>query len=366
PLMNEDYIDGLPQSVYENLQLQNEFIIETICKRIDEIGTISPSDAHRLTAAYYAGADMDKINKEIARITNKNLAEIERIYRQVGEDNAAFGKALYEFKNMPFIPFESNGAIQSMVYAMSKITKGEYINLSRTAGFVSRDGKPLTIRQQYIKAIDRALTAVATGNADYHSEMRRIIKEMAASGYSRRMDSSVRQNILTGIKDISQEMQNDIGQAVGADGYEISYHSNPRPTHADMGGRQYSREEFYRQGIDILLQDYNCYHIAFNIIMGISSPNHGKAELAKLKAKDTKTYEWHNRQITGYQATQIQRKYETEIRRLKEEQAALKAAGDTVGRHIVQSKINSVSGEYTRFSSSVNLSVKHDRKSIIK
>lgn len=373
PLLDEEYFQSLPQSVVDNLQWLNEFIINTICKRIKAVGRISSIDAHRLTAANYAGADISKINAEISRIVKLNLSEIDRIFENVGIENAAFSKPLFDFRNFPYIPFEQNSTLQSMVYAMSKITKGEYINLSRTAGFINKDGRPLTIHQQYVKIIDQAITAISTGVTDYRSSMRSVIKEMVnsgyrtisyESGYSRRLDTAVRQNILTGIKDISQEMQSDIGQAVGCDGYEISYHSNPRPSHVDMGGKQYTRKEFYRLGIDQLLQDYNCYHIAFDIIVGVSIPNFTKSELVQLKAKDSTPHEWKGQPISGYEATQRQRRYETKLRSLKDSANAFKANGDDLERRHIQKKIDSVSAEYARFSNAVGLSVKKDRASV--
>lgn len=414
PLFDEDYIQDLPRVVHKNLQEQNEMIILIICNRIKNIGTLSASDAHRLGAAYYAGADMNKINSEISKITKLNMAEIDRIYEEVGKNNLEFAKASFEFRKIPYIPFEENAQMQSMVYAMSKITKGTYKNLSRTAGFISRDGVALDIRQQYIKVVDRAITSVSTGVTDYQSAMRGVIKEMSnsgchtinyESGYSRRLDTAVRQNILTGIKDISQEMQHDIGQAVGADGYEISYHANPRPSHVDMGGQQYSTREFYSEGINDLLQDYNCYHFAFEIIMAINKPNWSREELLKKKAKDAeivridkkrddeyskllsdnsvkltgeplKDYRilnnkgllqpppYYNKEMNRYKWSQEQRKLETNIRKLKDEANAYKAAGDDLARRQTQSKINHVQAEYNKLSAAVGLSVQPKRVSV--
>lgn len=178
------------------------------------------------------------------------------------------------------------------------------------------------------------------------------------------MDTAVRQNILTGIKDITQQIQRQVGKELGTDGYEISYHANPRPSHAAMGGTQYTKEQFVAQGIDKLLADYNCRHIAFDIIVGATEPNFSREELAEMKARDSEPREWQGEPISGYKATQKQRIYEAKIRKLKDEAMAFSHAGDTLRQMQAQRKINEMSAEYARFSKAVGLPVKDNRTSV--
>lgn len=63
-----------------------------IGRRIKEIGTLSASDAHRLSQMREYGADVEKITQELAEISEKNIAEIYEIYDLVAQDNAEFSE----------------------------------------------------------------------------------------------------------------------------------------------------------------------------------------------------------------------------------------------------------------------------------
>jgi spore coat polysaccharide biosynthesis predicted glycosyltransferase SpsG len=130
------------------------------------------------------------------------------------------------------------------------------------------------------------------------------------------------------------EYSNMIGEELGCDGIEIDYHSNPRPSHEEMQGQQYSIVgektingvtylDAYDEGIDSkdgesgLLNDYGCLHYKTPIILGVSEPRYSKKELAKLKEQDKKTYDIDGKTVTGYEATQMMRRLETAIRNEK-------------------------------------------------
>jgi hypothetical protein len=136
---------------------------------------------------------------------------------------------------------------------------------------------------------------------------------------------------LWGAKQSSIEYNEMIGQELGCDGIEIDYHSNPRPSHEIMQGKQYSivgkktingvtYEDAYEQGVDGsggLLNDYGCLHYKTPIILGVSEPRYSEKELARLKEQDKKTYEIDGKQVTGYEAQQMMRRLESAIRNEK-------------------------------------------------
>lgn len=113
-----------------------------------------------------------------------------------------------------------------------------------------------------------------------------------------------------------------------------------------------------------LLQEYNCLHFTFPIILGVSEPNWDSGTLEAYKRRDNRTFEYEGKKYTGYQATQMQRKLETAIRRQKDLANAAKAAGDDILRRQAQSRINTLETKYADFSWVANLSVKENRKSV--
>lgn len=170
-------------------------------------------------------------------------------------------------------------------------------------------------------------------------------------------------------------MSDQIGEQLGADGWEISYHSNPRPTHEDMGGRQYAAGDkgvtvngtYYppfsggAKSPESLLNDYNCLHYKFPILLGIDEPTYDGDELAALKANDRRTIEYEGKTYTGYEATQVQRKLETEIRRQKDRANLAAACGDEDMRREAQEKINQLTRHYAQFSKTAGLPTHAER-----
>ena len=58
--------------------------------------------------------------------------------------------------------------------------------------------------------------------------------------------------MLYGIKQANNEYNERIGEEIGATGYEIDYHSNSRPTHRFMQGRQFASES-QKQSMESIL-----------------------------------------------------------------------------------------------------------------
>lgn len=194
-----------------------------------------------------------------------------------------------------------------------------------------------------------------------------------ATGYSRRLDTAVRQNILWGVKQCSQGVQDRVGNSYGADGYEIDYHSNPRPSHAKMGGKQYHKGKGITVNgkyfppfsqVEDLLDDYGCLHRKWPIICGVSVPAHDDKELAELKKLDNVKIEFEGEEYTRYETSQIQRKIETRIRHAKDRQIIAAAAGDDELRRKEQEKINLLKSKYVKVSAAAGLPTKMERMSV--
>jgi len=400
-MLSHNQRNALPVLIVKRLRELNTRYLETIGNRINEIGAMSATDAHRLQQLKAYGSDVDMITRELMRVTAKNAAEIYEIYDIVAKDNIEFSKRFYDAtgNSAKYIPYEENPAMQAWVRALARQTAETYINMSQTTGFMmynDRGEKVFTsLSRTYQNVIDRAVTAVTTGVSDYQSEMRGTFKELAdsgmrtkytplrgsagktvdyASGYSRRLDTAVRQNILWGVKECNLGIQEQIGEELGADGYEIDYHRNPRPTHAPMGGEQFAigpaREVKgkYYESFEIMaepfLEEYGCLHFKWPIICGVSEPNWDPDELARLKARDKETFEYEGKRYTGYEATQVQRKLETAIRHAKDRQIIAAATGDDTLRRQEQAKINALKNQYEKFSDAAGLRAKNERMSV--
>lgn len=396
-MLDEKTLAALPEAVYTRLNKLNQTYLEQIGKKVKEIGTLSKSDLHKLQRMQTYGAD---IEAELERITAKNAEEIRSIIEAVAKDTYESAPVM-DADGIARIPYDENTELKRYVESISRQTVGEYTNLTQHTAFCifGADGSaksffkensrkvPTSLSETYTRVIDEAVAAAQMGEIDYQSAMRQTMRALSdcgirtvdyATGYSRRLDTAVRQNILWGMKQCAMGTAEQVGEDFGSDGWEISYHSNPRPSHEAMGGRQYAAGsegktvggKYYppfsggENAPETLLQDYNCLHYKYPIMLGISEPAYDEDELAALKARDRRTFEYEGKRYTGYEATQVQRKLETEMRRQKDRANLFAVSGDEDGRRAAQEKLNILSRKYKEFSGAAGLDTHKERTSV--
>ena len=100
-LMRSEWLEQLPDYLAELMQQMSLEATAIIAARINYIGSVKKSDIHRLTHALaFAGADIDEIERVIARFTKLSEAEVERILKEVAAEDDAFAKMYYEAKGL--------------------------------------------------------------------------------------------------------------------------------------------------------------------------------------------------------------------------------------------------------------------------
>lgn len=374
-LLNESWIEGLPDNIVDNLETLNNYVVQRICERIRKIGDIGTADAYRLkTAIEYAGADIKAIEKEVARIMGTNQQEIERLFEEVAKENVEFANTFYKARNMDLLQrYTSRSALTSFVDAVKRQALDGTANISNTYMIGFKRGKQIIpLREYYISTIDRAITYVQTGVVDYQSAMRSTVREMAQSGlrrvtweseYSRRLDSSARMNILEGVRRLNSQMMEETGREFGADGVEISAHGLCAPDHRDIQGKQYSKEEFERlnRRLERPIGTLNCQHFITPIILGVSKPVYSRKELAEINKRSAERIEYKGQKMSRYEASQKQRQIETAIRYAKDERDAMIAAGDKLGAAQARKKSAALGAEYKRFCEQAGLTPRPER-----
>lgn len=397
-MLNENQISFLPERICQRLASVNEEYLEEIGAVLKKIGELRPKDVHQLQRMYNYGANLERVIDKLAQTSGKNIQEIYDIFDIVAKENYNYARPFYEAQGKSFIPYEENESLQRYVKSLAEQTVGEYKNLTQHTAFAvfSEDGKSIaplfeanknklatSLSDTYTKVVDYAVTKVQLGTESYSKAVKDICRAMAASGiktveyatgYKRRLDSAVRQNVLWGVKECNQNTADLIGEDFGADGYEISYHSNPRPKHADMAGKTYAKGEArtvkgvyypsFEKEAKPLLEEFGCLHFKFSVLLGISRPAYSKEELARLKAEGARTFEFEGKKYTQYEAKQLQGKLENAIVRQKELANMAKAAGDEVLRREVQGHINLLSSKYHKLCQASGLPTRAERMKV--
>ena len=393
-MIDERLIDKLVERLVDRIKQGNTYVLEQIGKSIKKVGTLTPSKAHQLINVLKYGGNYDKIVQKLAQITELNVKDIYEIFEEVAKSDYQFAKQFYDYRGVKYIPYEENIALQRQVRALTNITAREYVNFSNTLAFTTRDefGKVVytDLARTYQNVIDKAVLSVAQGKTTFDDEMYRTIKELGssglktvdyASGRSVRLDSSVRQHMKGALRNLHNETQTIFGEEFGSDGVEISVHLNPAPDHAEVQGRQFSKEEFDKfqndqdavdytgklftkehEGYDRRsISEYNCYHYTFDIVLGVSKPEYSEEELQKIIDDNNKGFELDGEHYTNYEGTQLQRKLETEIRKQKDIQIMAKASGNKELVQESQQKITQLTHKYKQLSDVSGLPTKMER-----
>lgn len=393
-MISNETQEKLVERLINRIDQLNQNILEDIGKKIKRIGSMTPSEAYQIQQILKYGGDLDKILEKIAKITNLNVQDIYTIFEEEAKVNQNFAKKFYNAKKIGFIPYEKNEVLQKQVRAIARITAGQYVNLSKTMAFanINEQGKIVfsDISRTYQNIIDKAILSLTQGKETYQQVMRKSMKELArngintvdyASGKTRRLDSAVRMNILDGMRDMSNTLQKQFGEEYGADGIEISVHSNPAPDHEDIQGHQFTNEEFekFQRGLTAKdyegrtyqpvkdkrnrrpISTYNCYHYIFCIVLGISKPEYTQAELDDINEKNEQGFTYEGKKYTMYEGTQLQRQIETEIRKQKDLQIAGKAIGDKKMIENAQIRLDILNNRYNNISKVSGLPTKIQR-----
>lgn len=351
-MLKQEVEEKLVEHLVNRIEDANTYILKKIGQNIKYISTLKPSEARQLGQILKYGGDYKEIANELAKVSGKNVQDIYKIFEEVAKSNKEFAKDFYKFRNIPYVPYSKDIALQEQVRSIATLTANTYINIANTSaiGFV-KNGVFENIEDTYRNVIDEAILSISQGKEDFYSNMRRTLKQLGGSGLvqyesgrTRRLDSAIRMNILDGIRQVSNETSRRFGEEYNADGIEISVHSNPAPDHADIQGRQFSIEEYDKlENGDIAtdykgnkydgadkrhISEYNCYHKTFSIVLGISKPQYSDEELEEINKNNQDGFELDGKHYTMYEGTQLQRKLETIIRKQKDIQILAQESGD--------------------------------------
>ena len=369
--------------LFNNVAGWEQNVLTRIGKRIEKYGKLSLADVKSINNIAVVKQDMDVITKELAKVTGYNISQIEQMYGELLEEQHLANQPLYDYRSKKFVPFKDNRELQAIARAYAKTTGETMINLAKTKALciLDHNGNVKGLQRAYTDVLDKAVMQVTTGATDFHTAMRDSIVELGGSGVrvdygggvTRRLDAVVRQNLLWGAKQASIEYNDMIGEELGCDGIEVDWHSNPRPSHEFMQGKQFilgkaktingvnfeSADEALER-----LQDYGCLHFKTPIICGVSEPRYSEQELKRLNEQNAKTYEIDGKTVTGYEATQMQRRLETAVRNEKTTRELARASGDKALVKRCNERIKVYQGKYDEISEITGIPEDRKRMSV--
>lgn len=242
----------------------------------------------------------------------------------------------------------------------------ELKDLTHSTGF-KFIGAPIREDRVFSHAMDSAIMNIASGGFSSGQAVEQVVSDLEksgirhvdfGSGISRGIDVAAALAVRTTLGQMAAEISMSNAEELGTDLVEVSSHAGAREgtghaSHVDWQGKVYSisgkahPEEEKRLGYPIeKLSDatgypddptglcgYNCRHTFYPFIEGISEPNPIE--------KDPEPVTVDGRTYTYYQATQVQRRIERELRELKRQYIG----GDTKRLAAIKAKEQ----QYARF-----------------
>lgn len=359
-MIDEELQEKLLSVFDKRFENYNTKVLEELGNVIKQFKDLNPSQAHKLAQQLKYNTTVKQLLNELSKISGLSVKDLKAILEKVAKENIGFADVYYKSRGLETPIYEQNRELQRLVNSVYNITGKEFKNIAKSTGFrlLDSNGNPLLldINQTYNEVIDRCIVAIIQGKKTYQQAMRSTLKQLSSSGvrkieyesgYSRRLDTSIRQNILDSMRQVSNESQQLFGKEFDSDGIEVSTHLNPSPDHSNVQGHQFSNKEYEKlqstgvatdyngEVIDIRIKDnfrpistMNCFHYIFSIVLGVSKPQYSDKQLQEINERNEKGFEFESKHYSMYDGTQLQRKIETAIREAKDTQILAKASDD--------------------------------------
>ena len=325
-LTEQDFIKIEKQAVqiYQNLELQ---IIEEIATRIANFGYANTVVINNLRIAQEMGFLYQDIVRLVAEYNNTTYENVNQIFYEAGEKTLKFDDEIYQEAGLNPTPLNQDESIKQIMNATINRTTVNLQNLCMTTAS--------TGQTQFINAINNAYLYTSTGVKSYTQaiidEITNIGQQGALiqypSGRTMSIESAIRMNIVTSVNQNCGKIQEARANEVGWDLMEISAHSGARPSHAEWQGKivSLSGKAGYLTKADIGygeatgFKGINCHHEWHPYHKG-SIRTYTQEQLDAWKNEKV-TY--NGKEYSKYEATQIQRRMERQIRQDKKNLSGL-------------------------------------------
>ena len=404
-MLNENKQEELLKIFQQRFENYNTQVLKTLGETIKKFKNLNPKEAYSLAQQLKYNTTVKDLLNELSKISGLSVKDLKAILEKVAKENIGFADVYYKARGLETPIYSENKALQRLVYSVYSISGAEFKNIAKSTGFrlLGDNGEPLLldIDETYKYVIDKCVVAISQGKETYQQSMRSTLKQLSDSGvrridyannYSRRIDSSVRMNVLDAVREVSNQSQMLFGEEFGYNAVEVSHHSNSAPDHSnndiengkfDIDGHQFVKLDILKEQIkngtekEITLKDIDevnhrvkckgkwyydfdyinnnlnrpvstmsCYHYIFSVVLGVSRPQFTDKQLEEDKKKNNDGFELEGKHYTFYDGEQLLNRIALEIRKNKDTQIMAKSSGDNDLILSSQTKITQLTTKY--------------------
>lgn len=355
-MLPPEFLDHAPDKLVELFDQVEDDILRDMARRIAKMGWLTDTaewQAWRYEQTKLVNSDA---LKKLSQMSGKSRKELWKILQESAAETLAQDDRIYNAAGLS-VP-------ESMSPTLKNILQSGYLQTGQAMdNFTATTAN--TVTREFENALDRAWLQINSGAFPYQQAIRQAVLSLAQdglhsvtypSGHRDSMEVAVRRAVLTGINQTAAKLQLARMDEMGCDLVETTAHGGARPEHAVWQGRVFSRSGKSRKYPDFVkstgygsgpgLCGWNCRHNFYPYFEGLSERNYSSADLAELNRREN---EYRGKKYTRYEISQMQRRYEREIRQVKREYLALDAAGqDTTQAAVKLAKKRAAAKQFCR------------------
>lgn len=381
-----ELLDALPEDLAELFRALEITLLEGICSQLKEADELNEVTVQSIRALRSHGINLKEIKKAIRKTSGISETKLNKLLDDVVERNQKYYTDLIDLAH---ITQPETLVDAAEVAAIRTQTLDTFRNLTASMGFLVDAGRTmLPPAKAYQWALDSAALQVQSGAINYNQAIKTAVKELAdsglkvvdyESGHRDHVDVAVRRAVMTGVSQICAKYTEQSAEYLDTPYFEVSAHigardkpgPSPWSSHKDWQGRVYSIRagDIYPSIYEVCglgsvdgLEGANCRHRRFPWVEGVSEHTYTDAQLEHIDDGHGCTFD--GKEYTAYEATQMQRRIERTVRKLKREKAAYKAAGLHEDETAVNIRLRRLNAKYKAFSAEAGLPEQPERMRI--
>lgn len=237
-------MDALPEEIAELYRGLEDTLLEEICSRLQIAGELNEVTVADIKALRSHGIPLEEIKRAIAETNKIGMEKLDKLFDDVVARNQAYYTELIDLAK---VTAPETLVDQEAIYAIYEQTRGELQNITRSMGFLVREGRHTVMlppAKAYQHALDMAVMEVESGAISYNEAISRAVRELAGgglkivdfeSGVHRQIDSHARTCVMTGVNQINQKYREQSMDYLETDLVETTAHLGARNVQGPNG-----------------------------------------------------------------------------------------------------------------------------------
>lgn len=385
-------LDALPEELAELFRSLEDTLLDEICSRLPLKDQLNEVTVNAIRALRTHGIDTKDIKRAIQKTAGISEKKLDKLFDDVIARNQKYYTEIIDMAGLTQPDILVNAATIEAIRAQ---TLDEFHNITASMGFLVDKGRTmLPPARAYQWALDSAVMQIQSGAISYNQAIKSAVWQLAGglkvvnyeSGHVDQIDVAARRAVMTGVNQICDQYTNQSAEYLNTRYFEISAHSgardkpgpSPWSSHKEWQGKVYYQSEngepdplgLYDDLVETTGYGYvdgltgaNCRHHKYPFIPGVSERTYTDEQLAHID--DGLGCEFEGKQYSAYEATQMQRRIERQIRAQKKIRNAYKEAGLSEDATAANIKLRRLNDKYQKFSKAAGLPEQRERTKVL-